>query len=231
MEQRLISVIIPTYNEEKNICGLLDCLSGIPGLEVVVSDGGSNDETKLLCSQYPVKLIEAPLGRGSQLNAGAQVSDGEILFFLHADSRVKPVVFDDIREAVNSGHRWGCCTIEFDESSLFFSALTLGSRLRARLFSRCYGDQGIYCERDLFFMAGGFPPIPIMEDIGLSRRLRYYSPAHVVPGKVITSSRRFKKGGPLRTLIRMQIIKLLYAAGVPAERLSRIYRPNGGRQT
>ena len=229
MEQRIISVIIPTYNEEKNICGLLDCLTGIPGLEVIVSDGGSNDKTRLLCSQYPVKVIEAPLGRGSQLNAGAQGSSGEIFFFLHADSRVKPGVFDDIRETVNSGQKWGCCTIQFDESSLFFAFLTMASRLRSRLFSSCYGDQGIYCERDLFFAAGGYPPIAIMEDIGLSRRLRYYSPAHVVSGKVITSSRRFKNSGPLRTLIKIQVIKLLYAIGVSPERLSRIYRPKDGR--
>ena len=219
-----ISVLIPTYNEEKNIGRLLETLVHQPETEIMICDGGSRDRTEEICAAYPVKFIRSPKGRGRQLNAGAKLATGEILFFLHADSQVDPNVFDQIRQAVMDGHWWGCCTLHFDDRSLFFRAVAFGSRLRARVFSLCFGDQGIFCHRRFFWEEGGFPAIPLMEDLALSHKLRRKMRARVLPAPIITSARRFKEGGCLRTLLLMQKLKLLYYLGVSPERLADMYQ-------
>lgn len=219
-----ISVLIPTYNEEKNIGRLLERLVDQPEIEIIVCDGGSSDRTAEICASYPVKFIRSPKGRGPQLNAGAKVATGEILFFLHADSLVEPSVFPEIRQAVAENFLWGCCSLFFDDQSLFFRAVAFGSRLRARIFSICFGDQGIFCQRQFFLEQGGFPPIPLMEDLALSRKLRRISRAKVLTSPIVTSSRRFKEGGCLRTLLLMQKLKLLYYLGVAPERLALMYQ-------
>lgn len=220
----IISVLIPTYNEEQNIGPLLERLVKQPGTEIIVCDGGSTDRTAEICAAYPVKFIRGPRGRGLQLNAGAEVATGEILFFLHADSLVDPGVFPEIRQAVANNYLWGCCTLHFDDRSLFFRAVAFGSRLRAKIFSLCFGDQGIFCQRRFFWEQGGFPPIPLMEDLALSRKLRRRLRARVLSSPIITSSRRFKEGGCLRTLLLMQKLKLLYYLGVSPERLAFMYQ-------
>lgn len=226
MAKTRVSVIIPTLNEERNIRPLLKQLKDQPGVEVIVSDGGSTDKTPQICSEYAVTFLSGCAGRGRQLNAGAEAAVGEALFFLHADSLVDTTVFDSIRAALNRGWRWGCCTLSFDEEHWLFHLLALASRLRAALFGSCYGDQGIFCERNLFFQVGGFPDLPIMEDLCLSKKLRKYCPVRVLPDKIITSSRRFKQGGLFKVVLKMQVIKMLFAFGVPAQRLARFYLPN-----
>ncbi len=220
-----ISVIIPTHNEEETVPGLLNRLTGLPGLEIIISDGGSTDRTAQICAGYPVTFVSGPPGRGRQLNAGAVRSTGDILFFLHADSTVQNRVFDDILAAVAGRRRWGCGTIGFDKNSFLFKVLAFVSGLRARLLSSCYGDQGIFCERSLFFSVGGFPDTSFLEDLCLSRRLRRYARVCIVPGRIITSTRRFNRGGILKTLLKMQLIKLLFALGVSPEYLAKMYRP------
>ncbi|WP_227762123.1 TIGR04283 family arsenosugar biosynthesis glycosyltransferase [Zhaonella formicivorans] len=218
-----ISVIIPTYNEEKNIGRTLKQLAGMPGLEIVVSDGGSSDNTSKICASYPVKFICTSKGRGKQLNVGAETATGDIFFFLHADSIVEKTAFAEMRAAVQSGHKWGCCTLSFDEDTPFFQITAAASRLRAKVFSICFGDQGIFCERQFFISNGGFPDIPLMEDLSLSQKLRRYSAAKVLSAKIITSSRRFKEQGPLRTLLLMQKLKLLFYLGVSPDSLAKMY--------
>ena len=225
MRKLRLTVIIPTYNEEENIAGLLSRLVVQPDVEIIVSDGGSTDNTAGVCSRFPVTFIEGLPGRGRQLNEGASKAAGDVLLFLHADSIIEDRVFDDIPAAVKSGFRWGCCNLGFDRRGLAFKALAAASGIRTRLFSSCYGDQGIYCDRNLFFLAGGFPDIPFLEDICLSSKLRRYMSACLLPGRVITSARRFREGGFLKTLVKMQVIKMLFAFGVSAERLVKMYHP------
>lgn len=230
MTETQVSVIIPTLNEEQNIEPLLTQLMGRPGVEIIVSDGGSTDKTLHICGAYPVKIVSGPPGRGRQLNAGFAAATGDILFFLHADTRIEPRVIDDIRNAVEAGAKWGCCTVCFDEDTLFFRLVAAASRLRAAFFSSCYGDQGIFCERGLFITVGGFRDIPIMEDVCLSRCLRRHCPARIISGRVITGSRRFRQGGLFKTIFRMQALKILFALGVSAERLASRYKPVSGGQ-
>lgn len=218
-----ISIIIPIYNEEKNIAALLDKLSALKNIEIIISDGGSTDKTQEVCALYPVQLVSGDKGRGQQLNLGAKHAHGKILFFLHADSLPEKRAFQDMINALEKNHKWGCCIISFDADSLFYRFLTINSRLRARLFSSCYGDQGIFCEREFFLENGGFPDIPLMEDVVFSHKLRRLSPAKVLPAKIITSARRFQNGHPLRTFLLIQKIKLLFLLGISPERLAVIY--------
>ncbi|MDD4753649.1 MAG: TIGR04283 family arsenosugar biosynthesis glycosyltransferase [Desulfitobacteriaceae bacterium] len=223
-----ISVIIPTLNEEEQIPSLLESLLGIPAVEIVVSDGGSTDRTREICSSYPVTCVFGPPGRGQQLNLGARNAGGDIFFFLHADSKVESSVFKEIRWSVERGSRWGCCTLAFDDPSLRYQILAAVSHLRVKIISSCYGDQGIFCERELFFEAGGFPGFPFLEDLAFSRVLRRFQKSCSVPAKIVTSSRRFRKHGFWLTLYKMQLAKLLFSLGMSPERILEIYRGSAG---
>lgn len=221
--QPFISVIIPTYNEEKWIAQQLERLSGIKGIEIIISDGGSTDKTREICALYPVQVISGNKGRGKQLNLGAQHAKGRVLFFLHADSIPEEKTFEEIKMAVENNFQWGCCTLSFDGESFCYFVLTITSRLRALFFSSCYGDQGIFCEQKFFIKNGGFPDLPLMEDVVFSHKLRRLCRAKVLPAKIITSSRRFEKMGFWRTILLMQKLKLLFFFGMSPERLARIY--------
>ncbi|NLW92350.1 MAG: glycosyltransferase family 2 protein [Syntrophomonadaceae bacterium] len=223
-----LSIIIPTLNEEDIIEGLLQELLSIPDVQVIVSDGGSSDDTCAICARYPVLLVESSRGRGPQFNDGAASASGEILLFMHADSHIEPSLANEIYQAVDLGNKWGCCTLTFDNRALIFRLIAWQSNLRARLFSMCYGDQGIYCTRELFFEAGQYPPTIFLEDIGLSDRLRRRSPAWMLKGTIETSSRRFLKHGVFRTIIKMQIAKILYRLGEKPEKIMRWYDGHPG---
>ncbi|MGI6119984.1 MAG: TIGR04283 family arsenosugar biosynthesis glycosyltransferase [Desulfosporosinus sp.] len=225
--QSLISIIIPTLNEERNIARLLDSLQSLAGVEIIVCDGGSTDATLKICRGFPVRVLSSQAGRGIQLNAGAQSAQGEIFLFLHADSMLENRILDDIRNAVNQGNCWGCCTLGFNEKNLLFFCIACLSNLRAKVFSSCYGDQGIFCQRDLFRRNGGFPETIFLEDIIFSHRLRRQQRARVVEGMIITSTRRFRKAGVWRTIGKMQLIKILYAIGIKPEQLWRWFKYAG----
>lgn len=158
------------------------------------------------------------------MNRGAHLATGAVIIFLHADSQVEPAVWKQIREAHTLNYKWGCLTLTFDNRKKFYQFLAYFSNLRARLLSSCYGDQGIWCERDLFWEQGGFPDYPLMEDLAFSHRVRRWQRARVLPGKIISSARRFEAGGPWRVWLSMQKLKLLYGLGVSPNRLASRYR-------
>lgn len=220
----MISVIIPTYNEEKVIGQLLTFLISVPSIEIIVSDGGSWDSTRKICEGFAVRFISGSLGRGIQQNAGARVASGDILCFLHADSILEHKVFSEIQRTVEQEVKWGCCTLAFDDDRLFFKYLAWISTLRAKVMSVCFGDQGIFCSREIFWSIGGFPQYPLMEDLDLSKRLRKISRAKVISGKIVTSSRRFAQSGPWRTLLKMQFLQYLFHFGVCPNKLANYYR-------
>ncbi|MEN6350172.1 MAG: TIGR04283 family arsenosugar biosynthesis glycosyltransferase [Syntrophomonas sp.] len=223
-----VSVIIPTLNEEKCIAKLLQSLGRIDNIEIIVSDGGSEDKTASICANYPVIFIKTSPGRGPQLNAGAAAATREILFFIHADSEIEPGLINDICRTVEAGRQWGCCSLEFDNKAVIFRLIAWFSNLRARLFSSCYGDQGIYCCHDLFHEVGAYPGTAFLEDIALSDCLRRSSRAGVLKSHITSSSRRFKQQGILRTLVKMQVVKIMYRLGVKPESLVKWYRPGRG---
>ncbi|MFA7078820.1 MAG: TIGR04283 family arsenosugar biosynthesis glycosyltransferase [Syntrophomonas sp.] len=222
-QQSLVSIIIPTLNEQNNILLLLENLQKPAKVELIVCDGGSSDATLEVCHDFPVRVISAQRGRGIQMNTGAECAQGEIYLFLHADSLIESRVIEDIRDAVSLGDQWGCCTLQFNDSTLLFRVIAFLSNLRAKVFSSCYGDQGIYCERDLFWENNGFPETVFLEDMEFSRRLRSQKRARIVNG-IITTSTRFREAGIWRSIYRNQVVKVLYALGVKPERLWQWYR-------
>jgi len=176
-----------------------------------------------ITSSFAVKCVTGLAGRGRQLNAGAQSATGDIFFFVHADCALHERVWEDIRRAVQNGSRWGCCSMSFNENTLFFRLVALASHWRVKLASSCYGDQGIFCTRNLFYQVDGFPEFPFLEDLAFSHRARRLSKAVALPGKITTSTRRFRQNGLWRTLLKMQTVKLLFSLGVSPDKLIGFY--------
>ncbi len=215
----LISVVIPTLNEAAL---LPELLAGLRDVEVIVADGGSVDATcHLACG---VKLIQAPRGRGSQLAAGARAASGDVLWFLHADTRVPAEGTAAIRRALSDPTAGaGNFNLRFDGASRGARWLTwLYPRLRR--FGICYGDSGIFVRRCFYEQIGGFATYPIFEDLDLVSRLRRVTRfVHLQP-ELITSSRRFEATGFERQFAKWCLLQMLYWLGVPPARLGRWYR-------
>ncbi|MCK5573526.1 MAG: TIGR04283 family arsenosugar biosynthesis glycosyltransferase [Bacteroidetes bacterium] len=224
MEER-ISVIVPSLNEEALIGGTLRSIRAeAPDIEVVVVDGGSTDRSPEIAGEY-ARVISAPRGRAVQMNKGAQHSSGDVLVFLHADTRIPPGYFSALRDAISmNGMVGGYSPMDFDASSTlldFFSRLT---RKKCWLFH--YGDQAFFVRRKIFEELGGYAEIPIMEDLDILMRLRKKGALALLPVPVTSSARRFLAGGVIRAQARNILLVLLYLLGVRPGLLKRLYPDN-----
>lgn len=219
-----ISLIIPVYNEADAIGRCLANLEALEGeAEVLFADGGSTDGTLERLGGRAV--IRCPKGRSRQMNEAARQSEGDILWFSHCDSLLPPDGLRQIEEAVTRGAQFGCFHIGFDYQGPFMGCNTVLSNLRARLWHIAFGDQGMFMTRELFLEAGGFPELPIMEDYEFSRRMRRAGvPLQVLPGRIITSGRRYRAGFPLAVMWRMFCLRCLYRAGADIDGIARRYR-------
>ena len=217
-----ISLIIPIYNESANIGAMLDQLHSLPGdWEILFADGGSTDDTlEKIGHRYPV--LHCPKGRANQMNFAAQQTQSEILWFVHCDSRLPREAHSQISRAIEEGAQWGCFHIGFDYHGPFMDWNTYLSNRRARK-GIAFGDQGIWVRRALFETQGGFPELPIMEDYEFSRRLKGI-PICLLPGRIITSGRRYERKCPLRTMWQMFYLRCLYRSGVDIQEIARRYR-------
>lgn len=226
LDEAAISIIIPTLDEARVIAALLAQLEPLRnGCEIVFVDGGSSDGTREAILDAGFRLVDAPRGRGTQLNAGARASSGEILFFLHADSALPPDPLGEIRRAMR-GHRVGCFGVRFEPSSLLMLCCRLLSNYRCYVRRIMFGDQGIFIDRDLFFEVGGFPDLPLMEDyqFSLDLRARGFRPAPT-RRRIATSSRRYgtTPASRIKTMLLMGRLRQMYREGTPVEEIARIY--------
>jgi rSAM/selenodomain-associated transferase 2 len=222
-----LSIIVPVLNEVAGIAASLRALAPLRegGVDVIVVDGGSQDGTAARCHELADAVLDAPRGRARQMNAGAQAARGEVLLFLHADTRLPHGAVAAVLDGLRSSHRsWGRFDVAIDGRSGLFALISAMMNLRSRVSGIATGDQAIFVTRAAFDAAGGFPDQPLMEDIELSRRLRRTGRPLCLHEQVRTSGRRWEQHGVWRTVWLMWRLRLLYWLGVSAERLSRDYR-------
>jgi rSAM/selenodomain-associated transferase 2 len=221
----MISIIVPVLNEEKTIGKMLYELNSLDGdKEIIVVDGGSKDNTVGSASEYAT-VLQGVTGRAKQMNLGARNSKGDILWFVHSDSKIENNSLNDINDAIRSGYIGGGFPLYFyDLQNRFMKFVASSSNLRAKKLGLYYGDQGIFVRRDVFEKLGGYPDMPIMEDWEFGLMLKKIGTTKMLDTSIGTSARRFKKGGQFKTLMLMHKIKLLHVLGVSPEKLVKIYR-------
>ncbi|MBA1148380.1 TIGR04283 family arsenosugar biosynthesis glycosyltransferase [Ectothiorhodospiraceae bacterium WFHF3C12] len=219
-----ISAIVPTLNEAEHIEATLAALRRIPGLEVVLVDGGSTDGTIERASDQVDTLERAAPGRAGQMNAGAEVARGDVLWFVHADTRVPAEAGARIDAAVAGGRAWGRFDVRLSGRHPGLAVVAWFMNRRSCLTGIATGDQGIFVTRSAFDAVGGYPAIPLMEDVAMSRRLKRLGRPACLAGPLETSGRRWEANGLIRTVLLMWRLRLAYALGVDPARLHRRYR-------
>lgn len=232
-----ISIIIPTLNEAKNIQATLATTQIATNVEVIVVDGGSEDDTVAIVESYckqntqskGIKVISGYRGRALQMNAGAAAASGEILLFLHADTRL-PTEFDLMVRKIfstptsKSNIVAGAFTLKIDAKGIGLRLVEWGVKVRSHLWKMPYGDQAIFLKKQTFQEIGGFPELPIMEDFELIRRLQSSGKIAIIPVSVVTSARRWLQKGVFQTTLINQIVIIAYFLGISPERLRSLYR-------
>jgi rSAM/selenodomain-associated transferase 2 len=220
-----LSVIIPALNEAAVIARAIASGWQAGATEVIVADGGSDDETRQIAATARAIVISAPRGRGSQQNTAAKAATGDVLLFLHADNWLESHIAQQIERAFARSQRLhGALRQRIDAAGLAYRLLARGNAERVRWLGLPYGDQAIFVRREAFFAVGGFPEVPLMEDVLLMQRLRWRSWPLLLPGPVHVSPRRWQQHGVVGQTLRNWLLLAAFAVGVTAERLARHYR-------
>lgn len=219
-----ISVVIPTLNEGSNIEELIHLLNQLDEeLEIIVSDGNSSDDTISRAEPF-AKIVQGPRGRGVQMNAGARIGSGDILWFLHADCRPHPDSVIIMRRALTDSRVvGGAFEYNLNYPGLFFRLTEITSNGKNRILNLIYGDMGIFVRRTVFEKMGGYSEIPLMEDMDLCRRLKQYGEIVILPYRTDTSARRWIEEGILKNLLRNYALQLAWAIGVSPDTLAKRY--------
>jgi rSAM/selenodomain-associated transferase 2 len=221
-----LSIIMPVLNEGERIAGTLASLSDLRalGTEVIVVDGGSSDATVERAKLQADLVILAARGRALQMNVGAEKASGDVVLFLHADTRLPADAADLVLNGLEkSGRAWGRFDVKIDGRSPSLPMIAWFMSLRSRLTGIATGDQAIFVRRDSFRTVGGFPAIALMEDIALSKRLKRVSKPLCLRQCVTTSGRRWEKNGVLTTMVLMWRLRLAYFFGADPKELARQY--------
>lgn len=222
-EPGLLSIIIPTRNEASGIERTLSPLVSLPHVEILVADGGSEDATVEIARSLGVRVIRTRPGRGSQMNVAAAQAQGEALLFLHADTRLPANFQKHVWEILAQGAIAGAFRLRIDDRRALLRVVEWGANLRSRVRQMPYGDQGLFLKAETFYQLGGFPNWPLMEDYEFCRRLRRRGKIRLACASVMTSARRWKRLGVIRTTLRNQLCIAAYLAGISPQRLARWY--------
>ena len=219
-----ISVVIPALNEEKSIATTLATLAPLKPHELIIVDGESSDRTVEICNGLGATVLSSPRGRGLQMNHGALQATGDVLLFLHAGTRLPSSAFDDIFHALRE-HQCvgGRFDVKLDGGHWMFGVIGAMISLRSRLSRVATGDQAIFVRREIFGELGGFPNIPLMEDVAFSQALKRRGTIACLRSRVLTSARRWEKEGIWGTIFKMWTLKSLFLAGISPGRLKRYY--------
>lgn len=220
----MISVIVPIYNEEKNIVKFQKQFEDVYGnYEIIFSDGGSSDSTLSLIDKKYI-VVNSLKGRAKQMNSAVKYAKGDVLLFLHSDSIIEPNLFSVIYKSINEGVQFGCQRLSFNSDKTLLRVCQFMSNLRVTIRKIAFGDQGIFISRKLYDEIGGIPDLPIMEDYELSLMLKKKGiKVKAIDSTIITSPRRFEKNGVLKTVFLMQKLQFLYRNGVSSEKIYNMY--------
>lgn len=219
-----LTIIMPVLDEAAEIGTALTALAPFRarGVEVIVADGGSRDDTATLAQPLADFVIASARGRAVQMNAGAAAAKGDVLLFLHADTRLPEdtdrLVLDGLSKA---GKIWGRFDVRFDGGGLGLIAFMMNWRSRATGIAT--GDQALFVTRAAFEAVGGFPAIALMEDVALSVRLKRRGRPLALRARVTTSARRWRKHGVLRTILLMWKLRLAFSLGADPAKLAQAY--------
>jgi rSAM/selenodomain-associated transferase 2 len=221
-----LSIIIPVLNEGEAVAPALDALADLRalGTEIVVVDGGSRDATVQRARVRADQVVASARGRALQMNAGAATAAGDVLLFLHIDTRLpadaEHVVLNGLER---SGRAWGRFDVDIDGAHPLLPLVAALMRVRSRVTGIATGDQAMFVRRDVFEAAGGFPAMPLMEDVALSKRLKRVSRPLCLRERVVTSGRRWQQHGVLRTIMLMWRLRVCYFLGADPQELARRY--------
>lgn len=220
-----LSIIIPVLNEAATIVVFLESLKKISSIinsEIIVVDGGSQDNTVVLAQTLANKVLLSEKGRAKQMNLGSENAAGKFLLFLHSDTffPVGRASVDDLFPFINHPVKWGFYPVRLSGQHFLFRVIERMMNARSRLTSVATGDQCFFIDKVFFDGCGKFKNIPLMEDVELSKRLRRNSSPYIPSIKVITDSRRWEKNGILKTIVLMWYLRALYFFGVSPKKLA-----------
>lgn len=224
-----VSIVVPVLNEAAVIeHALVRLRRDFPTCELLVVDGGSSDGTAALAARH-ARVLAAPHGRARQMNAGAAATHGDVLWFIHADTEIDATALGQMRHALADERVvGGGLSLRFDQRSPSLDFLARASTARAKRLHHIFGDQALFVRRSVFDALGGFPDLPLMEDLELSRRLHRLGRTVVITATSTASARRLTAHGTVRMIVFMQYLKLRYLIGADAERLNLRYQRGPG---
>lgn len=220
-----VSVVVPVLNEARLLGDFLQQLRALGSdLEIIVVDGGSCDESVSIAENFADQVMAAPRGRASQMNAGAQIARGKVFWFLHADLRVPRVSVERIRSALADPQTvGGYFRLRYPRSERVYRVSDSLGNVGVGVFGFALGDHGIFCRREAFLHAGGYPGVPILEDAALCRRLNRRGRMRHLREAIVSDPRTFERCGRYRTTALYFLILVLYVIGVPIPWLNKIY--------
>lgn len=217
-----VSVIIPTLNESQRLRKTLPTIGN--AAEVIVADGGSTDGTRDVAAGLGARVVRTAPGRGLQMDAGASVAGGDVLVFLHADTRLPERWLESIEEALEDKLVVaGGFTLSVDSPGALLRLVEWFANARSRLFKVLYGDQAMFVRKEVFLSVGGFRRLPLLEDVDCGKRLKKAGRVVLLKDRVLTSPRRWERTGVVRNTALNGAILALYYLGVPPERLYNWY--------
>ena len=219
-----VSIIVPTLNEELVLGNTLTQIQQLSPHELIVSDGGSNDYTCRIADRFSHRVITGSAGRALQMNAGANEATGDLLLFLHADSRIEPESYRKMLEYMKNP-KWigGAFTLCIESGKWSLKLIALLANIRSKYFGVAYGDQGFFVRKEVFKDMNGFSPIPICEDLDFYYRLRKKGSVILLKEKAHTSPRRWTNEGIFFTTVRNFIVAVLFGLGFPLHILTKWY--------
>ena len=219
-----VSIIVPTLNEELVLENTLTHIQQLSPHELIVSDGGSNDYTYRIADRFSHRVITGSAGRALQMNAGANEATGDLLLFLHADSRIEPESYRKMLEYMKNP-KWlgGAFTLCIESGKWSLKLIALLANIRSKYFGLAYGDQGFFVRKEVFNDMNGFSPIPICEDLDFYYRLRKKGSVILLKEKAHTSPRRWINEGIFFTTARNFFIAVLFGLGFPPHILTKWY--------